>query len=253
MFFIQVQGGTGGGTLVGIHTAATSEAANAYWAAKLEAQRVADEENRQLVELAFAAGQPVPEVTVTPRPLENPARFVVDLSDQVARDYELSADGHKVSYLVQEFSDSGEILNKAYVADLIAATAAPFPAPGLSVGHHLRPVWYPDSASLTIGVLPSQGGAGQLALVALDSSQVLLLTQAESGFDQPRSWAPDGTWLAVAHSSGDSLANPGAGRLDVVSVNGHRVTVIEGVDNASEDSVIGWVQVGESPTEAPSE
>jgi hypothetical protein len=107
----------------------------------------------------------------------------------------------------------------------------------------LRPAWYPDGEQLTVGLLPTDGGPGQLALVKLDRSEILLLSQPPAGFDQPRSWSPDGKWLTVLHSSGSSLANPGAGRLDLISVSGHRFTVIEGADNASEDSVVGWLKM----------
>lgn len=241
MFFVQVQGGTGGGTLIGIYGPATTDSIEALWAAADANKAAADAENKRLADEAAANGQPPPVETVTPAPTPSPdTRLVVELSDQVAFDYALSPDRQKVSFLVQEFKDNGDILNQAYVADLVEATAAPFPAPGLSLGHHLRPVWHPDGR-LTLGVLPESGGPGELALVSLDLSSVLFLPQAESGFDQPRGWSPDGTWLAVAHSGGSSLANPGPGRLDLVSVNGQRVTVIEGADNATEDSVVGWI------------
>lgn len=251
MLFIQVQGGTGGGTLVGIYSPATSDAVESVQQLAEAAQKAADEENKRLADEAAANGQPPPDPTVSPAPTPAPdVRLVVNLSDQVAFDYSLSPDMHSVAYLVQEFKDTGEILNQAYIADLIEADTKAFPGLGLAVGNHLRPLWYPDGR-LTIGVLPEDGGEGQLALVSLDGSNVLLLPQAEGGFDQPRSWSPDGAWLAVAHSSGDSLANPGPGRLDLVSINGQRVKVIDGVDNMSEDSVLGWIDTT-VPTDTPS-
>ena len=81
-----------------------------------------------------------------------------------------------------------------------------------------------------------------MALVALDQSSIALLVQPASGFDVPRMWSPDATWLAVSHRGGSSLANPGDGRLELLSVNGHRITLLEGVVNAGEDSVVGWIK-----------
>jgi hypothetical protein len=246
MYFVQVNGGTGGGTLAGIYTVATTQAIAEARAAAQQAQLAADQANQAAAAAAAAAGQPPPE-PATPVPLPNPARFVVEMSQQVAFDFELNGEGRKISYLVQEFAETGEILNRAYVADMIEATAAPFPVPGLPVGHHLRPVWHPDNQRLTLGVLRSDG-LGQVAVIKLDGSEILLLPNAEGGFDQPRSWAPDGSWLAVAHSAGSSLANPGRGRLDLIAVTGQRYTVIEGADNASEDSVLGWLGPEPEPT-----
>jgi hypothetical protein len=239
MFFVQVQGGTGGGTLVAYHEPATTESIKELQGQIEAAIKAAEEENRRRVE---AAGSATPDSTVTPNPPTPITRFVVEMSDQVAFDFALSPDSHKVSYVTQVFQDTGEITNQAYVADVIEATAAPLELSAFPRWHQLRPAWYPDSEHVTIGLLPAGGGDGLLAHLKLDRSEILLLSAAQSGFDQPRSWSPDGNWLAVLHSSGDSLANPGAGRLDLVSISGHRVTVIEGADNASEDSVIGWLK-----------
>jgi hypothetical protein len=126
------------------------------------------------------------------------------------------------------------------VADLIAATPAPVPTSGLDVGHHLRPVWYPDGR-LTLGVLASAGGPGSLALVSLDGTSVTYLPQPDSGWDEPRLWAPDGSWLVVGHSSGTSIVD-GTDSLVLVSQTGQRVTIAEGVDNSNADAVLGWVQ-----------
>lgn len=239
MFFAQVSGGTGGGTLIGIYAPATSEAFAEFERTVAELQKAADDENKRLADEAAANGLPPPEITVTPAPTPSPdARFVVQISDQVATSYRLSPDAHKVSYLDQLFID-GEIYSKAHVADLIAATTAPLPDIGFAPGQHLSPVWHPDGR-LTVGLLPDAGGAGIMALIAVDGSSFTYLPQPQSGFDEPRSWAPDGSWLAVAHSTGNSLVNRRVS-LQLVAPTGQRVTVIEGADNASEDSVLGWV------------
>jgi hypothetical protein len=87
--------------------------------------------------------------------------------------------------------------------------------------------------------------------MTLDGSGVTFLPQPTSGYDTPRAWAPDGTWLAVSHSSGSSLANPGDGSLDVVALAGQRLTVITGADNAGADTVLGWLKADALPTPSP--
>jgi len=239
MFFVQEQGGTQPSTLIGIYSPATTEgvdalhklAENAWYAAQVENQRLADE--------AAANGMPPPVTTVTPAPTPTPdARFVVQISDQAAFDYSLSPDKHQVVYLNQQITDAGDIRNRTYIADLVAAEARPLGVPGVADGEFLRPEWYPDGR-ITIGSLPSSGGPSQMVLMKLDGSDIAFLHQPASGFDIPRWWSPDGKWLAVEHRTGNSLANPGDGTIDVVSLNGQRFTVL-GTANANADTVLGW-------------
>jgi hypothetical protein len=239
MFFVQQQGGTEASTLIGIYSPATTDgvealhklADDAWYAAQKETQRLADE--------AAANGQPPPETTVTPAPAPTPdSRFVVQISDQAAFDYSLSPDTHKVAYVSQQITDSGDIRNQTYIADLIAAEAQPLHVPGFAEGEVVRPEWYPDGR-ITIGFIPSNGGPGQMLLMTLDGTDILFLYQAASGFDIPRWWSPDGTWLAVEHRTGTSLANPGDGTIDLVSLNGQRFTVL-GTAGADADTVLGW-------------
>ncbi len=157
----------------------------------------------------------------------------------------MSPDGYTVAYLNQVLSEEGEFVNETFVSNMIEATVAALPFTGLEQGNHLPPAWYPDGR-LTISVLPARGGPGQMALVALDLSSVTLLVQA-GGFDIPGSWAGDGTWLAAQHWSGTSLIDPGEGRLDLISSNGHRITLLEGSQNAGEDSVLGWAPPPPAP------
>jgi hypothetical protein len=240
MYFVQVDGGTGDGTLIAIYAPGSSEAIAAQEAIWADNLRAAYEANKAAADAAAAAGQPPPVDTMTPAPTPAPdARFVVQISEGVPFDYSVSPDTHKVAYLDQQFVD-GDILNRAFVADIIAATTAPLPTSGLDVGHHLRPVWFPDGR-LTIGVLASAGGPGSLALMSLDGTSVTYLAQPDAGFDTPMIWAPDGSWLAVQHNTGSSLINAGTQSLVLVSQTGQRVTVIEGRDNSNADSVLGWV------------
>lgn len=239
MYFVQEQGGTEAATLIGIYSPATTEAVDALHKLADDAWYAAQRENKRLADEAAANGLPPPETTVTPAPTPAPdARFVVQVSDQAAFDYSLSPDTHKVAYVSQQITDSGDIRNQTYIADLIAAEAHALGVPGLPDGEFVRPEWYPDGR-ITIGFLPSSGGPGLMLLMTLDGADLLFLRQPEAGFDIPRWWSPDGTWLAVEHRTGTSLANPGDGSIDLVSLNGQRF-VVAGTAGANADTVLGW-------------
>ena len=234
MFFVQIQGGTQTGSLLGAYRPATTESLAEAWTEYL---------------MALAASQPDPNATPTPAPQGTPnptptpfweTKLIVAMSDQTSFDYDLSANRQKVLYLVQEFDESGGIANKAYWASIIEAATYPVSDEGLPVGHHLRPLWHPDSARLTVGVLPLDGSAGGVWLMHPDGAEAVNMTAGSRGFDEPRSWAPDGSWLAVTHSDG-SLINRTNITLDLITEGGNRTTVISGADNATDDSVLGWI------------
>ena len=62
------------------------------------------------------------------------------------------------------------------------------------------------------------------------------LPAPERGFDVPTAWAPDGSFLAVTNYSGDSLANVGSSRIDLVAPTGQRIVLAEG----TQFEVVGW-------------
>jgi hypothetical protein len=171
--------------------------------------------------------------------------FLVNLSDQITFDHDLSAHLDKLLFLAQEFTDEGVIANRAHWVDISGRSVQAVGTEQLVAGYHLRPLWHPDGESVTLGVLPFDGALGQLIVMSRDGTVLDELALGASGFDEPRSWAPDGSWLAVAHSEGDSLANRGGISLALVGRTGLRVTVIEGADNATVDSVLGWLKVEE--------
>ena len=167
------------------------------------------------------------------------------MSDQITFDYDLSPGLDRLSFLAQEFTEEGVIANRAHWVDVPGRSVHAVAAQQLAAGYHLRPLWHPDGRRLTLGVLPFDGTRGRLIVTSPDGSEVGNLARAASGFDEPRAWAPDGSWLAISHSEGTSLTNRGKVSLALVARTGLRVTVIEGVDNATVDSVLGWVLVEE--------
>jgi hypothetical protein len=239
MFFVQEQGGTQASTLIGIYSPATTEGVDALHKLAEDAWYAAQLENQRLIDEAAANGLPPPEITVTPAPTPAPnSRFVVQISEQAAFDYSLSPDTHKVAYVNQQITDTGNIRNQTFIADLVTAEAKLLGVPGVADGEFVRPEWFPDGR-LTIGFIPSSGGPGQTLLMTLDGTELHFLLQPAAGFDIPRRWSPDGTWLAVEHRTGGSPANPGDGTIDLVSLSGQRYTV-PGTVNANSDTVLGW-------------
>ncbi len=285
LLFVQIRGGTQQGSLLGSYKPATTEAMAEAWDDYLELlAEIAEEQSASPTPTPTPTPDPTPTETptATPNPTESPTvsptgsltasptagpagrraasptpeptaeptpfwdtNFVVEMSDQITFDYDLSASLDKLSFLAQEFTEEGVIANRAHWVDVPGRSVHPVGAEQLPAGYHLRPLWHPDSVRVTLGVLPFDGTPGWLVVMNPDGTEVGNLALDASGFDEPRSWAPDGAWLAVSHSDGSSLANRGNVSLALVSSTGLRVTVIEGVDNATVDSVLGWMLVEE--------
>lgn len=243
LYFIAVLGGTGGGTNVGTYAPATTESIAAAYAAAVAAAAAATASPEPTLPpepTPVEPGAPTPSPTPQPTPLLG--SFVAQLSDQIARDYDLSPDTKFLSYLAQGLVD-GQFLLRASIADLGAKTTMVIATDGLPAGDHLRPLWHPDGKHLAVGVLPSSGESGAVALVPAAGGAPSFLPAPLAGFDVPVAWAPDATYLAVTNYSGDSLANLGKERLDLVAPSGQRLTVAEGV----KVKVVGWFQGAPSP------
>ncbi len=224
MYFVQIQGGTEGGSYLGRYGPATGEAV-------ATATAIAD----ATATVTAGTPSPVPSPNASPAPL--PGDVFLVLSDQIARDYALSPDAGRVAFLVPGLV-VGQFVARTYVADIKNEDVSALPSPaGLAPGGQLSPAWHPDGKSVAIGQLPSGGEPGRVAVVPLDSGQPLFLPPPGKGFDQPLSWSPDGKFLAVLSFSGESLGNPGPSRLVFISVNGQRPALPEG----SEIRGVGWL------------
>lgn len=230
MYFVQVHGGTGGGTSVGAYQPATSEAIAALTPTPTP-----------------EPPPPPPEDQPTPTPTDTPllAPFVVQLSDQVVRDFDFSPERRRLAYLYPGLVE-GEVVQRVYVADLVGKTSGPLQTEGLPAGDHLHPVWRPDGQWLAVGLPPSGGGPGAVALAPVGGGAPVFLSRPPAGFDVPVVWVPDNSYLTVNSFSGDSPANPGKRRLDLLTLAGHRITVADGVDV----EVVGWFKP-EEPRPSP--
>ena len=224
MYFVQIQGGTEGGSYLGRYGPATGEAV-------ATATAIAD----ATATVTAGTPSPVPSPNASPAPL--PGDVFLVLSDQIARDYALSPDATRVAFLVPGLVQ-GQFVSRTYVAEIKSKGVSALPSPsGLAPGDQISPAWHPDGKSVAIGQLPGGGEPGRVAVVPLDGGKPLFLPPPDKGFDQPLSWSPDGKFLAVASFSGESLGNPGPSRLVFVSVNGQRPAAPEG----AEIRAVGWL------------
>ena len=224
LYFTQLQGGTELGSFLGRYAPATGEAV-ATATAIAEATATA------------SAGTPTLTPSPPPTPPALPGDVFLFLSDQIARDLALSPDASRVAFLVQGLLEGGFVF-RVHIADIGAKQVSPLEiVDGLAAGDQLSPIWHPDGDKVSFGQLPSGADSGRVAIVSLDGGEVTFLPPPDQGFDQPLSWSPDGKFLAVRSSSGDSIGNPGLPRLVFVSPAGQRPSAPEG----AEFEPVGWV------------
>jgi hypothetical protein len=147
---------------------------------------------------------------------------------------------HKIAFASSGLVD-GEFVNGVFIADLKGMAVTAIQEDGLPEGDRLGPVWHPDNGHITVGVLPFGGHAGGAVIVPLQLAQPQYLAEPVSGFDVPRLWSPDATYLAVTNWSGPDLANTGDPSLDLVSPTGFRVRIAQGPGYATADAAVGWI------------
>jgi Tol biopolymer transport system component len=155
-------------------------------------------------------------------------RQIAHLSDEAARDWELSPDGTRLAYVAAGPS----ALLTAWTANVNGGESR-VALPGRGEAQ-LSPQWE-ASGGLTVAVL---GGDGSPVRLAGDGralgASVLAPT---SGFDIPLTWSPGGRDLAVRGFSNASLADPGASWVFIVGTDGSRRKLSENSDVV----VAGWL------------
>jgi hypothetical protein len=143
---------------------------------------------------------------------------IADLSDGIARDWNLSNDARSLAYLAPRAAGG----LAATVVDVATGESG-----GVASGDDpsFNPIWAPDG-SLTVGRLGRTLGEGG---VAGSSSQ---------GFDVPLSWSPNGAYLVVRNFEHASTADPGRSWLWVIDANGQR----RKLSDFSDVAIAGWLQ-----------
>jgi hypothetical protein len=165
----------------------------------------------------------------------------IHASNESARDWHLSPDGTRVTFLARQRTD-GRIATRAFVTELSAEpeavlvlTAAP------AAVDHFNPVWR-DENTVTVGRTPGEGeDAAAAVLVSLEGGALETVEPGpEQGFDVPVAWSVDGRYLAVRSFEGSSAAEPGRESLTIIEVGSGRKAVGE----QGNLEFIGWLSSG---------
>jgi hypothetical protein len=249
MFFVQVNGGLQGTTVVGLvkpATLAAIEETKAQYEVKVQ-------EFLQLFPTPPPeATPPPPDAPPTPSPIPSPtpeAKLVTKLTDQTAEEFALSPDGNRVLFRASSISGA-DFVTRTYMADLVAGIVQEVSADGIPPGDQVSPLWHPAGQGFAMGVV-QVGGTSPVALLPLGSGQVGFTGPPPSGFDLPRSYSPDGIWLVVNNFNGSSLVDPGSASLDLLAPGGHRASLGQGDNYSSRDAIVGWVKADALPSPTP--
>ncbi len=166
-------------------------------------------------------------------------RLLVQASDEPARDWHLSSDGSRITFLARQPTDD-RIAIRAFVVELVEG-GEPQPlsdfSEGLDAGDHFNPVWHPDGQRIAVGRTPDDGFSAA-ALVSLAEGELDEVTPGpDQGFDVPVSWSPEGDYLAVRSFEGSSAAQPGREHLVLIELGKGRQTVAD----RGNLEFIGWL------------
>jgi WD40 repeat protein len=165
--------------------------------------------------------------------------LVAHLSDQIARDWQISPDGASLAYSAAE--SGAEPMVVARVVDL--ATGAVVDALGegsLEAGPsstgvargEFNPAWQPDG-DLTVASMNLDGGS---AAVSVGSGGTEVETQSSDSMDLPLNWSPDGGTLAVRSVDGETPFEAGASHVELISDGGR-----ERISESSDVTIVGWM------------
>lgn len=235
LYFVQISGGTVVRSLLGSYAPATTDSiATATAFLDATATAIGDQ---------TPTPSPTPDPNASPTPTPTPAaRLVVELADQLIASPDLNGVGSHLAYLVPTFVGN-DVLERTFIADLQNRVVTPVSTEGLPEGTHVSPVWHPDGQRVALGFARS-GGTGAVAIVPVTGGGLAFLPAPVEGYDEPRSWSPDGGFLAVEHH-----LETGQARFDLVSPAGQRGTVQEGPDY----QILGWYRSEQVPVPPPAE
>lgn len=125
------------------------------------------------------------------------SRRAIATVDGFARDWQLSPDGERVTFVNQ----AGEGEWELWVLDLEDGSQFRLEAEGLPTDRELfSPVWRAGQELITLGTAPGDNGNGVLNL-SLSGGAAEQLQGPEQGFDVPLAWSPQGDLLVVQEFS----------------------------------------------------
>ena len=151
--------------------------------------------------------------------------------DGVARDWQLSPDGERVTFV----SQTGEGEWGLWVLDLEGGSSLRLEAEGLPTDRELfSPVWRAGQELITLGTAPGDNGTGVLN-VSLSGGAAEQLPGPEQGFDVPLAWSPQGDLLVVQEFTEFPVRR--RPQLSLISADGQRQRLAQG----AEVTFISWL------------
>ena len=155
--------------------------------------------------------------------------------DGVARDWQLSPDGGRMTFVKQAAGGVWEL----WVLDLEDGSLLRLEAEGLSTDRELfSPVWHPQQALITLGMAPGDEGRGVISL-SLSGGAAVQLPGPEQGFDVPLAWSPQGDLLAVQEFAEYPVQH--RPHLRLIALDGQRQVLAD----EAEVTFIGWSAGGD--------
>ena len=166
--------------------------------------------------------------------------LIAHLSDQVARDWQLSPDGASLAYSSAESGAQPMViarvldLSTGAIRDALASDAleAGPASTGVARGE-FNPAWHPEG-DLTVARLNLDGGS---AAVSVGTEGSTIETSSVTSIDLPLGWSPDGGALAVRSVEGATPYEAGANHVEVITIAGR-----QRVSESSDVTIVGWMK-----------
>jgi len=163
------------------------------------------------------------------------AEFVFHISDDIARDFQLSPDGEALSYLAPVYT-AERVAFRAHVVAIEEASEQPLAMTADASGEQYGPVWTPSGTGVTVGQEALARDAEPAVVLSTDGSSIEPLPAPARGFDVPLGWSADGRFLAVRSFDGKNSTQPGFESTVIIDSLGERYQV----DVPTEVIYIGW-------------
>ena len=170
---------------------------------------------------------------------EQPAELLLHASDDIARNWRLSPDGHWLSYLAPELA-AERIVHRLHVMALGDGAEGSLAAGVAAAAEQFAPVWTPTGDGVTVGLEAYPALSAAAVTLSLAGGGATILAAPERGFDAPLGWSPDGRYLAARAFDGASSFDPGRESLVVISTDGVRRPIAA----RTELIFLGWLSSG---------
>jgi Tol biopolymer transport system component len=165
---------------------------------------------------------------------------IAHLTDQIARDWQLSPDGATLAFSVAESGPEPAMITRTLdlatgaIADAVAPDALAAGPPSTGIARAEFNPTYDAAGRLTIAALKLDGGADAVAIDA--SGATLPVTNNPDGIDLPLDWSPDGATLAVRNVDGMTPFDATTSHVELVR-DGER----ERVSDNADVQIVGWL------------